>query len=243
MQNERRAAIRAEAARIEQAFINAGAMRIEADALLAAETLLDLYGEDIRARAYVTQDPVLGERMMRPDFTVPLVERHMTEGAEPARYCYNGPVWRMQEPGSNRPSEYLQVGFELFARDDASANDAEVFRLFDTILPANLTVTTGDVGLIQAAVAGLSAPDYRRDALLRHLWRPTRFNMLLEQFSKSGTQNEARADLTELFIDRSQVAQCFATESAAGMTSENQQQRAFFGKRGDRCPPLAYVTI
>ena len=195
LQNERRAAIRSEAARIEAAFVDAGAMRIEADALLDAETLLDLYGEDIRGRAYVTHDPILGERMMRPDFTVPLVERHMAEGAEPARYCYNGPVWRMQEAGSSRPTEYLQVGFELFAREDASANDAEVFQLFASVLPSGLKVTTGDVGLLSAAVTGLSLPDYRRAALMRHLWRPKRFAMLLDRFSGAGTHDGFRADV------------------------------------------------
>ena len=43
MQNERRAAIRFEAKRLEQAFIASGALLIEADSLLPAETLLDLY--------------------------------------------------------------------------------------------------------------------------------------------------------------------------------------------------------
>ena len=45
-------AIRAEAARL-RAFSSrrAGALPVEADMLLPAETLLDLYGEDIRARA------------------------------------------------------------------------------------------------------------------------------------------------------------------------------------------------
>ena len=83
---------------------------MDADSLLSAETLLDLYGEDIRARAYVTHDPVMGERMMRPDFTVPIVERHMSEGAEPARYTYNGPVWRMQEAGSNERLNLFKLG-------------------------------------------------------------------------------------------------------------------------------------
>jgi hypothetical protein len=36
---------------------------------------LDLYGENIRARAYVTSDPVLGEKMLRPIYTVPVAER------------------------------------------------------------------------------------------------------------------------------------------------------------------------
>ena len=96
-------------------------------ALVDAATLLDLYGEDIRARAYVTQDPIRGEVMLRPDFTVPVVQMHMENGAEPARYCYLGEVFRKQDHGDTRPehprdNEYLQAGFELFARDaDADA--------------------------------------------------------------------------------------------------------------------------
>ncbi|MBC7479304.1 MAG: ATP phosphoribosyltransferase regulatory subunit, partial [Pseudorhodobacter sp.] len=58
-------AIRAEAERLYAAFLSAGALPVDADILLPAETLLDLYGEDIRARAYVTTDPVLGEMMLR----------------------------------------------------------------------------------------------------------------------------------------------------------------------------------
>ena len=183
MQNERRAAIRFEAKRLEQAFIASGALLIEADSLLPAETLLDLYGEDIRARAYVTNDPVMGERMMRPDFTVPIVERHMSEGAEPARYTYNGPVWRMQDAGSKRATEFLQVGFEVFDRSNPADSDAEVFALFNDILPNTLQVATGDIGLLQSAVAGLKTSEPRRTALIRHLWRPVRFQSLLKIFS------------------------------------------------------------
>lgn len=42
------------------AFRDAGAVEVAPDILLPAETLLDLYGEDIRARAYVTTDPLRG---------------------------------------------------------------------------------------------------------------------------------------------------------------------------------------
>ena len=45
-----KSALRAEAARLQAIFIAAGATPVEADLLLPAETLLDLYGEDIRAR-------------------------------------------------------------------------------------------------------------------------------------------------------------------------------------------------
>ena len=189
MQNERRAAIRSEAKRLEKYFIDSGALLLEADSLLSAETLLDLYGEDIRARAYVTHDPVMGERMMRPDFTVPIVERHMSEGAEPARYTYNGPVWRMQDAGSKRETEFIQVGFELFDRSNSAKSDAEVFSIFNNILPNSLQTSTGDVGLLQSAVAGLNTTRLRKAALMRHLWRPVRFQSLMNLFSKTKDEN------------------------------------------------------
>ena len=75
-------------------------MRVEPAALQPADVLLDLYGEDIRARAFVTRDDG-AEMMLRPDFTVPIVRLHMDAGAEPARYVYCGPVWRRQDAGSD----------------------------------------------------------------------------------------------------------------------------------------------
>ncbi|HSF62793.1 MAG TPA: ATP phosphoribosyltransferase regulatory subunit, partial [Paracoccaceae bacterium] len=128
------AATRAEAEAILAAFRAAGAVPVEADILMPAGTLLDLYGEDIRARAYVTADPILGEMMLRPDFTVPVVQAHMTNGAEPARYCYSGPVFRRQEHLGARAREYLQVGFEVFDRADPAGADAEVFALIARVL-------------------------------------------------------------------------------------------------------------
>ncbi len=91
--------LQAETDRILAGFVATGAKVIETEALLPAETLLDLYGEDIRARAYVTSDPLRGELMLRPDFTVPVVQKHMQHGAKSARYTYSGPVWRKQEAG------------------------------------------------------------------------------------------------------------------------------------------------
>ena len=171
-----RAAIRAEADRLFAALQHAGAQPVEADVLLPAGALLDLYGEDIRARAYVTQDPIRGEMMMRPDFTVPVVQMHMADGAEPARYCYRGEVFRKQDHFGARASEYLQVGYEVFAREAPAASDAEVFALFHGLLaPLGLRPATGDMSILLAAVRGLRTTDRRKAALLRHVWRPRRF--------------------------------------------------------------------
>ncbi len=192
-----KAEARAVGARILAAFQAAGAVPVEPDILQPAEAILDLYGEDIRARAYVTADPLRGEMMLRPDFTLPVVQAHMAEGAEPARYCYLGEVFRRQDrPVAMRASEHMQAGYEVFDRMAPEAADAEVFALFAAMLaPLRLTATVGDIGLLTAAVAGLDTLPERKRALMRHIWRPRRFHELLGRYAHTGPVPPERAAL------------------------------------------------
>ncbi len=191
-----KARIRAEARRLMAYFEASGAQPVEADILLPAETLLDLYGEDIRARAYVTHDALRGEMMLRPDFTVPVVQMHMRAGAPTARYTYMGEVFRQQERDPSRAPEYLQVGYELFDSAAPAQADAEVFALFQEVLsPLGLRATTGDMGVMTAAIEGLKTSAARKSALMRHVWRPQRFRALLERYSGQAPVPAARAAL------------------------------------------------
>lgn len=182
-----------EVARIMAGFAAAGATAVEPEALQPADILLDLYGEDIRARAYVVTDPAEGEMMLRPDFTVPVVRLHMAHGAEPARYAYAGPVWRAQEIPGDRPREYLQAGFELFGGADRATADAEIFALIRDLAGSDAPlVETGDMGVLAAVVDGLETSEARRAALRRHLWRPARFRQLLDRFGAGHEVETAR---------------------------------------------------
>jgi ATP phosphoribosyltransferase regulatory subunit len=181
--------VQAEAARLKAYFESQGALGVETDVLLPAEVLLDLYGEDIRHRAYVTSDPARGEMMLRPDFTVPVVQMHMDSGADPARYTYAGEVFRKQDDMLDRDPEYIQVGYEVFDGNNPAAADAEVFALFSNVLaPLGLRAATGDIGILMAAVRGLNTTQARRNALLRHIWRPRRFRSLMNRFSEKGSE-------------------------------------------------------
>ena len=176
--------IRAEAERLRGFFEEKGATHFETEVLQPAGALLELYGEDIRARAFVTHDPLRGEMMLRPDFTVPLVQRHMAEARASARYTYAGEVFRRQEDDETRPTEYIQVGYETFGDTDALAADAEVFATIAEALEGlPVARVIGDIGIARAAIAELSTNDRRKAALLRHLNQPVRFKALLARFS------------------------------------------------------------
>ncbi len=186
---------RNEARRLRDGFAALGAQVIKADVLQPAETLLDLYGEDIRARSYLTSDPLRGEMVLRPDFTVPVVQMHMESRADPARYTYAGKVFRKQESDETRANEYVQVGYEVFDGQDPSSADAEVFAaIADGLAGLPVRAATGDIGVLMAAVRGLRTTDARKAALLRHIWRPGRFRALLKRFG-SGKVPTARAAL------------------------------------------------
>lgn len=188
----------ARAAALRARFEIAGAVPVETPVLQAAGVLLDLYGEDIRARAYVTSDALRGEQMLRPDFTVPVVQMHMACGADPARYTYSGEVFRRQEQDPDRANEYVQVGYELFDRSGAAASDAEVFALIAEALgDLPLRAATGDIGILMAAVLGLNTTDRRKAALMRHLWHPRRFRGLLDRFAGRVPPPPSRVALLE----------------------------------------------
>jgi ATP phosphoribosyltransferase regulatory subunit len=134
--------------------------------------------------------------MLRPDFTVPVVQMHMSDGAEPARYAYLGEVFRKQEHRGTRAAEYLQAGFEVFDRHDPAAADASLFCLFARLLaPLGLRAVTGDIGILRAAVEGLDTTQVRKTALMRHIWRPARFRALLDRYAGRAPAPEGRADL------------------------------------------------
>ncbi|MCY3879934.1 MAG: ATP phosphoribosyltransferase regulatory subunit [Rhodobacteraceae bacterium] len=179
-----REAAESEAGRLQGFFRSQGAELFNTEILQPADILLDLYGEDIRSRSYVTADSVQGELMLRPDFTVPLVKFHMERHAAAAAYTYCGPVFRKQWPGSDRARENLQVGYEVFGGADSAAADAGLYSIFHNALSGlDLTSATGDLGILIAAIDGLRTDAGRKEALKRHLWRPERFRSLLEQFS------------------------------------------------------------
>lgn len=188
-----KAKIRSKARALQATFLELGAHVVESDVLLDAALLLDLYGEDIRGRAYTVQDPTRGEMMMRPDFTVPVTQMHMAHGANPARYTYFGDVFRRQEDFPERRNEYVQVGYEIFGQDDPAAADADAFVAIRSALgDLDVHVATGDINIIAAAVAGLGTSEARETALMRHLWHPKKFRALLERFANPQQISPAR---------------------------------------------------
>ena len=148
------------------AYERAGYARAWPAILQPAEPFLDLSGEDIRARMFLTQGRAGDEWCLRPDFTIPVSRDYLASpsAGRAHGYCYLGPVFR--DRGS-LPGEFLQAGVESFGRSDKAAADAEMLALG---LEATAhfgrehhLIMTGDVALFAALVSALDlAPAWKR---------------------------------------------------------------------------------
>src|SRR6266540_4930840 len=88
-------------------FERAGYARVEPAILQPAEPFLDLSGEDIRKRMYLTTDPQGRELCLRPDLTIPVSRDYLASPAagKPRGFCYLGPV-RSEEHTSELQSHH-----------------------------------------------------------------------------------------------------------------------------------------
>jgi ATP phosphoribosyltransferase regulatory subunit len=147
-------------------YERAGYARVAPAMLQPAEPFLDLSGEDIRKRMFLTVDPQGRELCLRPDLTIPVSRDYLASplAGRSAGYCYLGAVFRHR---SQEPSEFLQAGIESFGRTDVAAADAEMLALgleatahFGLAAPE---IHLGDVGLFSALIAALDlAPAWKR---------------------------------------------------------------------------------
>lgn len=161
-------------------YVRAGYPRIEPPVLQPAEPFLDLSGEDIRRRMFLTNDPDGRELCLRPDLTIPVSRLYLQSPAagKAAGFCYLGELFRYREGAA---AEFTQAGIESFGRNDKAAADAEMLALAlqatsQYALPAP-EVRMGDVGLFSSFVAALDlAPvwkrrlvkDFNRKSSLKH---------------------------------------------------------------------------
>ena len=179
-------------------FEDCGAQIVDPGQILSAENLLNLYGEDIRSRAFVFEGGDAGALCLRPDLTLSLCRLHLGRAATAtqAKYAASGPVFRHPTQGENRAAQFRQVGCEWFGGDDAVSDEADVFaavaRIINQAGCADVRVVTGDLGIIFSMLDAAPIPERWRARLKRHIWRPERFRTLLHELSSEGTQDQGR---------------------------------------------------
>ncbi|WP_417666587.1 ATP phosphoribosyltransferase regulatory subunit [Roseibium sp.] len=138
-----------------------GYENVQPPILQPANVFLDLVGEDIRRRLFLTSGTDGSDLCLRPDFTIPVCRQHLEAGeaSRTAAYCYQGPVFRQRTDGIG---EIPQIGAESLGRTDIASADADMLCLAVETLnhfgPGDLDIRIGDETLFAAVLSGLNLP-------------------------------------------------------------------------------------
>ncbi|HEV2627375.1 MAG TPA: ATP phosphoribosyltransferase regulatory subunit [Pseudolabrys sp.] len=171
-------------------YQRAGYARVAPAILQPAEPFLDLSGEDIRKRMFLTAAPGGDEDFcLRPDLTIPVSRDYLAspQAGRPAGFSYLGPVFRHRTDG---PAEFLQAGIESFGRPDKAAADAEMLALGLEATAhyglAQADIQIGDVALFSGLIAALDLPAAWKRRLVKDFNRKANLAQDLNRLTLGG---------------------------------------------------------
>lgn len=135
--------------------------RVDTPIIQPAEPFLDMAGEDLRRRIFMTESDTGASLCLRPEFTIPVCLRHIeTATGTPKRYSYLGEIFRQRREGGH---EFYQAGIEDLGDGDTAGTDAraigDAIGILTRLVPGKpLSVTLGDQAVFEAVVQALGLP-------------------------------------------------------------------------------------
>ncbi|WP_315918104.1 ATP phosphoribosyltransferase regulatory subunit [Mesorhizobium sp. SP-1A] len=192
------------AAAFTQLFAERGAAMVEVPVLQPADPFLDMAGEDLRRRIFLTESETGATLCLRPEFTIPVCLDHIaSQAGTPRRYAYLGEVFRQRREGDN---EFFQAGIEDLGDRDTAAADArsiaDAHALLSLALPKRpLTVTLGDQAVFEAVLAALGLPRGWRMRLARAFGSHAMLDAALADLADPQRNGGLPAEVTALAAD------------------------------------------
>lgn len=179
-------------------FAERGAALTEVAVLQPADPFLDMAGEDLRRRIFLTESETGATLCLRPEFTIPVCLGHIAaQAATPRRYAYLGEVFRQRRDGE---AEFFQAGIEDLGEADIAAADArsvaDAHALLSRVLPGHrLAVTLGDQRVFEAVLASLGLPRGWQKRLARAFGSSSLLAAALDDLASPARRDAATAAL------------------------------------------------
>lgn len=217
-----------------------GTERVDTPVIQPAEPFLDMAGEDLRRRIFMTESETGKSLCLRPEFTIPVCLRHIeTATGTPKRYAYLGEVFRQRREGSN---EFYQAGIEDLGEQDVARADAravcDALSVLKNRLPGiNLSVVLGDQSVFEAVVAACGLPAGWQKRLVHAFGNQAQLQKLMADLSDPapsgvfGPEVERLAILGKLDDEATLVAHIDQTMEATGYSTNASRSPADIARR------------
>lgn len=161
--------------------------RADTPVIQPAEPFLDMAGEDLRRRIFMTESETGASLCLRPEFTIPVCLRHIEQAnGTPKRYAYLGEVFRQRREGAY---EFYQAGIEDLGDRQIADADARAIGdaagILQALLPGRrLKLTLGDQAVFEAVVKALGLPFGWQRRLIHAFGDIAHLEALLERLAK-----------------------------------------------------------
>ncbi|WP_439629734.1 ATP phosphoribosyltransferase regulatory subunit [Shinella sp.] len=217
-----------------------GTERVDTPVIQPAEPFLDMAGEDLRRRIFMTESETGKSLCLRPEFTIPVCLRHIeTATGTPKRYAYLGEVFRQRREGSN---EFYQAGIEDLGEQDVARADAravcDALSVLKNRLPGiGLSVVLGDQSVFEAVVAACGLPAGWQKRLVHAFGNQAQLQKLMADLSDPapsgvfGPEVERLAILGKLDDEATLVAHIDQTMEATGYSTNASRSPADIARR------------
>ncbi|RCL01589.1 MAG: ATP phosphoribosyltransferase regulatory subunit [Candidatus Tokpelaia sp. JSC085] len=155
--------------------------------LQPADPFLDMVGEDLRRRIFMTESENGDRLCLRPEFTIPVCLQHIESGrTTPQNYAYRGEIFRQRRNGT---AGFYQAGIEEFGAVDEAKADARSFCHAAAILrhiapDKNVRFLIGDHAIFAALLAALHLPHGWQKKMLRCFGNNKQLRLLLFDLAK-----------------------------------------------------------
>ncbi|MBP2235501.1 ATP phosphoribosyltransferase regulatory subunit [Sinorhizobium kostiense] len=215
-------------------------LRVDTPVIQPAEPFLDMAGEDLRRRIFLTESETGESLCLRPEFTIPVCLRHIeTATGTPQRYAYLGEVFRQRRDGSN---EFYQAGIEDLGDLDTAGADAraigDAMLVLSNRLPGRrLRVTVGDQSVFEAVIAACGLPAGWQKRLIHAFGDQEHLQRLLAKLAdpKSpgvfGPEVERLASMGILDNEERLVAEIAGTMEATGYSTNASRSPGDIARR------------
>ncbi len=177
--------------------------------LQPADPFLDMAGEDLRSRIFLTENENGDSLCLRPEFTIPVCRNHIAlNAATPKRYSYVGEVFRQRREGG---TSFHQAGIEDLGGDNEPASDArslsDALNAVRQAAPnASFQVLLGDQSVFEAVLASLGLPRGWQKKLARTFGNAAQLELALQDLASPRTGNNVPESLRQLVNEQNEEA-------------------------------------
>ena len=187
---------------IKNYFIECGFDYVELPLVYDADIFYETSGEVIRKEMFSFVDDSGKEKCLRPDLTVPTCQSFIKNQSnnDSAKLCYSGPIFRSPDSLEEQSVELNQSGVEIIFSEksliDRFDKDVEVLKLasqtLDKLNISNYQINIGSLMFFNTFIYYLELPNRWKQRLLRHFFRRSYFENLLERINSGVGHDEQK---------------------------------------------------